>query len=173
MWNLSRSSSFLYRQNGELHSIVFMVLFGSVSTQLSLFSGPDPVWGVGDKDMIRTQVWPWEAPSLRLGCVEWETDRQDGHCNTVWLSASIKRWGKMVAQIRVNQRRRIYRETFCMSQAKKRGKSVIGQRDGKKANVCRWEALVCVCVYFGAGRHYHQIEISCFTFEIETRGGWS
>ena len=38
----------------------------------------------------------------------------------------------MVAQIKVNQRRRVYREAFCMSQAKKRGKSVIAQRDGKK-----------------------------------------
>ena len=36
----------------------------------------------------------------------------------------------MVAQIKVNQRRRIYREAFCMSQAKKGDKSVIAQRDG-------------------------------------------
>ena len=55
----------------------------------------------------------------------------------------------MVAQIKVNQRRRIYREAFCMSQAKKGDKSVIAQRDGggkdvgerfrtEETHVCLW-----------------------------------
>lgn len=57
----------------------------------------------------------------------------------------------MVAQRRVNMRRGRYSKVASVSQAKKRGRCVIGQKDGRHMYANEHHYSVCV----GAGRPYN------------------